>query len=82
MKLALTCALATATVLVGCAKPAPQPAPSPPHPSVVEAAFGSVAPRHQLGGTVAPLQNVGISSSLSEPASAVFVREGAARQRR
>jgi multidrug efflux pump subunit AcrA (membrane-fusion protein) len=38
--------------------------------------LGSVAPRHQLGGTVAPLQNVGISSSLSEPASAVLVREG------
>ncbi len=37
---------------------------------------GSVAPRHHLGGTVAPLQNVGISSSLSEPASAVLVREG------
>lgn len=43
---------------------------------MVEATLGSVAPRHTLGGTVAPLQNVGISSSLSEPAAAVYVREG------
>jgi multidrug efflux pump subunit AcrA (membrane-fusion protein) len=76
MKVAVTCALATASLLIGCAKPAPAPAPSPPPATVVEAALGSVAPRRQLGGTVAPLQNVGISSSLSEPASAVLVREG------
>jgi multidrug efflux pump subunit AcrA (membrane-fusion protein) len=76
MKLAVTCALATAALLMGCAKPAPAPVPSPPSPAVLEALLGSVAPRHQLGGTVAPLQNVGISSSLSEPASAVLVREG------
>jgi len=76
MKVALASVLATVALLVGCAKPAPQPTPSPPSPAIVEAALGSVAPRHQLGGTVAPLQNVGISSSLSEPASAVLVREG------
>ena len=75
MKRAVISALATAA-LMGCAKHTPAPAPSPPRPAVVEATRGSVAPRHQLGGTVAPLQNVGISSTLTEPASGVFVREG------
>jgi multidrug efflux pump subunit AcrA (membrane-fusion protein) len=63
-------------MLMGCATHAPAAAPSPPPPAVVEAVAGTVSPRHQLGGTIAPLQNVGISSSLSEPASAVLVREG------
>jgi multidrug efflux pump subunit AcrA (membrane-fusion protein) len=76
MKLAVTPALVTAALLMGCATHAPDPAPSPPRPAVVDATLGSVTPRHQLGGVVAPLQNVGISSSLSEPASAVLVREG------
>jgi multidrug efflux pump subunit AcrA (membrane-fusion protein) len=76
MKRAVTPALATAALLMGCATHAPDPAPSLPHPAIVVALLGSVAPRHQLGGIVAPLQNVGISSSLTEPASAVLVREG------
>jgi HlyD family secretion protein len=76
MKLAVTCAIATAALLMGCAKSAPDPTSSPPSPAVVQAMLGSVAPRHELGGIVAPLQNVGLSSSLSEPASAVLVREG------
>ncbi len=76
MKLAATPALATAALMIGCATHTPDPAPSPPRPAIVEAMLGSVTPRHQLGGTVAPLQNVGISSSLTEPASAVLVREG------
>jgi multidrug efflux pump subunit AcrA (membrane-fusion protein) len=76
MKVAVAPLLTAVALLAGCAKPVPHPTPSPPRPAIVAAALGSVAPRRQLGGTVAPLQNVGISSSLSEPASAVFVREG------
>jgi multidrug efflux pump subunit AcrA (membrane-fusion protein) len=76
MKLAVTPALVTVALLMGCATHAPDAAPRPPSPAVVEAALGTVAPRHQLGGIVAPLQNVGISSSLSEPAATVLVREG------
>jgi multidrug efflux pump subunit AcrA (membrane-fusion protein) len=76
MKLAVASRLASLTLVMGCATHTPEPAPSPPSPAVTTAVLGSVAPRHQLGGTVAPLQNIGISSSLSEPASAVLVREG------
>ncbi len=43
---------------------------------VVQAAFGSIAPVSSLSGTVAPLQNVAITSTLAEPADAVFVQEG------
>lgn len=39
-------------------------------------AFGSVDPARQLAGVVAPYQNVAIQSSLTEPADAVYVREG------
>ena len=43
---------------------------------VVTASFGSVAPKTVLSGTIAPLQNVGITSTLSEPADIVSVQEG------
>jgi multidrug efflux pump subunit AcrA (membrane-fusion protein) len=76
MKRALPLALAAAVLVAGCASHPPEPAASPPSPTVVEAIVGSVVPRHQLGGTIAPLQNVGISSTLSEPAAAVLVHEG------
>ncbi|HTJ24608.1 MAG TPA: efflux RND transporter periplasmic adaptor subunit [Candidatus Limnocylindria bacterium] len=37
---------------------------------------GSVFPRTTLSGIIAPLQNVGITSSLTEPTDAVYVKEG------
>ena len=37
---------------------------------------GSIVPSIVLSGLIAPLQNVAISSSLQEPAGAVYVREG------
>jgi multidrug efflux pump subunit AcrA (membrane-fusion protein) len=43
---------------------------------VVSAAFGTIAPTSTLSGTVAPLQNVAITSTLTEPADAVLVQEG------
>ena len=43
---------------------------------VTVASTGSVAPTTLLSGTVAPLQNVGITSNLSEPADTVSVQEG------
>jgi multidrug resistance efflux pump len=43
---------------------------------VVTASYGSVAPKTVLSGTIAPLQNVGITSTLSEPADIVSVQEG------
>jgi HlyD family secretion protein len=43
---------------------------------VVAAAVGVVAPRRTLSGIVAPLQNVAITSTLAEPADAIYVQEG------
>jgi multidrug efflux pump subunit AcrA (membrane-fusion protein) len=43
---------------------------------VVTAAYGTVAPTSLLSGIVAPLQNVGITSSLSEPTDEITVQEG------
>jgi multidrug efflux pump subunit AcrA (membrane-fusion protein) len=43
---------------------------------VVTASFGMVSPKTVLSGTIAPLQNVGITSTLSEPANIVSVQEG------
>jgi multidrug efflux pump subunit AcrA (membrane-fusion protein) len=65
--------------LAGCGHRAETAAqPGPPPVAVTTVAAGSVAPTRRLGGTAAPLQNVGVSSTLTEPASAVFVREGQA----
>jgi HlyD family secretion protein len=43
---------------------------------VMTAQQGSVFPRTTLSGIIAPLQNVGITSSLTEPTDAVYVKEG------
>ena len=43
---------------------------------VVAAQNGTVHPRTVLSGIIAPLQNVGITSTLLEPTDAVYVREG------
>lgn len=43
---------------------------------VVTARQGAVYPHTVLAGIIAPIQNVGITSSLSEPADAVYVKEG------
>ncbi|MBV9332824.1 MAG: efflux RND transporter periplasmic adaptor subunit [Candidatus Eremiobacteraeota bacterium] len=40
------------------------------------ATFGSIQPARQLAGVIAPYQNVAVQSTLAEPASAVYVREG------
>jgi HlyD family secretion protein len=60
----------------GCgARPA---APASPAPYVATSltSYGEIEPARQLAGVVAPYQNVAIQSSLSEPADAVYVREG------
>ena len=43
---------------------------------VVTAAYGTVSPKTTMSGTIAPLQNVGITSTLLEPADEVNVQEG------
>ncbi|HZT11846.1 MAG TPA: efflux RND transporter periplasmic adaptor subunit [Candidatus Baltobacteraceae bacterium] len=60
-----------------CSRQAPGNDPSP-QPAVRTALLvrGSIVPSISLSGLIAPLQNVAISSSLQEPAEAVYVREG------
>jgi multidrug efflux pump subunit AcrA (membrane-fusion protein) len=43
---------------------------------VVTATFGAVAPTSELSGIIAPLQNVAITSSLTEPTDVITVQEG------
>jgi HlyD family secretion protein len=65
-----------AVALTGCGqKPAP-PKPAPPTVSTAVAAAGSVTPAQTLPGIIAPIQNVAITSTLSEPADTVLVQEG------
>jgi len=60
----------------GCARrPAAEPSPAP-YVQVAVASFGSIEPARNLAGVIAPYQNVAIQSTLSEPANAVYVREG------
>jgi len=66
-----------AAVVTGCSRPS-----RPPRQTgaavvpVTRADYGTVSPTTLLSGTVAPLQNVGITSTLSEPADSVDVQEG------
>ncbi len=59
----------------GTANPAPS-LPAPVSVQTVTAKRGTIAPYETLPGLIAPHQNVGLSSSLAEPAVAVNVREG------
>ena len=70
-------ALVLAVLTSACShkQPPPPQAPAAVVP-VVRAQPGTVSPRTTLSGIVAPLQNVGITSSLAEPAAAVYVKEG------
>jgi multidrug efflux pump subunit AcrA (membrane-fusion protein) len=75
---ALTAAsLSLALLATGCARPQPPP-PQAAAASVPVAPVqpGTVSPRTMLSGIIAPLQNVGITSSLAEPADTVYVKEG------
>lgn len=63
--------------LTGCAaKQSQPPAARPTAVQTVAAADGTVAPTLNLPGIIAPLQDVALSSTLTEPADAVNVQEG------
>jgi multidrug resistance efflux pump len=76
----LTIAVTVAVLAAGCsrggrhrgARPQASPAPVP----TAVAKEGTVHPVLSIAGIVAPLQNVAISSSLTEPADQVLVNEG------
>src|SRR5579875_1658693 len=74
--LTATTALAAALGLSACAVRHAQPlAQPPPRVETAVAAVGSVAPTLTLPGIIAPLQNVALSTTLTEPADAVYVQE-------
>jgi HlyD family secretion protein len=65
-------------VFASCAHanaPSNQPRSDPP-PRTVTVVQGQVAPTVTLSGLIAPFENVAISSTLQEPADAVYVHEG------
>jgi multidrug efflux pump subunit AcrA (membrane-fusion protein) len=73
----LTAALALAVVATACGHPQqPPPQAAAASVPVVPVRQGTVSPRTTLSGIIAPLQNVGITSALAEPAAAVYVKEG------
>jgi HlyD family secretion protein len=75
-KPAIYVVLAVAFSLAGCGgSQAPQRSTAALVPTM-NAAQGTVYPRAVLAGIIAPLQNVGITSTLTEPTDAVYVREG------
>ncbi len=64
-------------LMIGCAahaRIADQPTAEPV--KTVIAQYGELSPTITIAGIIAPLQNVGISSSLQEPAANVYVHEG------
>jgi HlyD family secretion protein len=73
----LTVSLALVLLTTACshARGVPPQTAAAPVP-VVPVEPGSVSPETTLSGIIAPLQNVGITSSLAEPADAVYVNEG------
>jgi len=71
------CLLAVCLIaLAACSRNTKQAA-SPPAPvRVIAATKRTVAPMLKLAGIIAPLQNVGLSTSLQEPTDGVYVNEG------
>ncbi len=64
-------------LLTGCGGSRQQASSTPvARVPVMTAQRGSVFPRTTISGIVAPLNNVGITSSLTEPTDAVYVKEG------
>lgn len=59
----------------GCAGRHAASAPAP-YVQTSVTTYGAIEPARKLAGVVAPYQNVGIQSTLAEPADVVYVREG------
>jgi len=72
----LFCAAFAILAAGGCAHRAAPAASPAPYVDTTVTSFGAIEPARELAGVVAPYQNVAIQSSLSEPADAVYVREG------
>jgi HlyD family secretion protein len=74
--LRLFCVAFAILAAVGCGRrPNARPTQAP-YVQTTIASFGTIQPAQHLAGIIAPYQNVAIQSTLSEPADAVYVREG------
>ncbi len=75
---AVACLAIVLCATAGCGRGSKRPPRSTANAvvPVVKASFGVVSPVSSLSGTVAPLQNVAITSTLAEPTDAVYVQEG------
>ena len=62
--------------LAGCGSAHKATVAQAPYVETTVAVQGAIVPGEQLAGVIAPYQNVGISSTLTEPADAVNVAEG------
>jgi multidrug efflux pump subunit AcrA (membrane-fusion protein) len=72
----LVVAAVTGLALAGCAHEKPQRQTQTPTVKTVTSKNGVLHPTEMLAGIIAPMQNVAITSSLSEPTDEVYVREG------
>jgi HlyD family secretion protein len=66
-----------ALAITGCGHSRPAVVQRAPYVPTAIAADGEIVPSEQLAGVIAPFQNVAIESTLTEPADAVNVQEGA-----
>jgi HlyD family secretion protein len=74
--LRLFCTAFAILAAVGCGRRPNAAAVRPPYVQTTIASYGAIQPSQHLAGIIAPYQNVAIQSTLSEPADAVYVREG------
>ncbi len=74
--LRLFCAAFAILAVAACAHRPSAKQAAAPYVQTSIANYGTVQPSQRLAGIIAPYQNVAIQSSLSEPADAVYVREG------
>jgi multidrug efflux pump subunit AcrA (membrane-fusion protein) len=72
----LVVAAVTGLALAGCAHEKPQRQKQTPTVKTVTSKNGVLHPTEMLAGIIAPMQNVAITSSLSEPTDEVYVKEG------
>ncbi len=74
--LRLFCAAFAILAAIGCGRRQSAGPVRPPYVQTSIASYGTIQPAQRLAGIIAPYQDVAIQSTLSEPADAVYVREG------
>lgn len=76
LRIAAPFLVAPILTLAGCAHRQAAPAAKAPYVATTVASDGTILPKEQLPGIIAPYFNVAIQSTLTEPADDVYVQEG------